>query len=656
MIDCAHRLYRYRALRLLASAGITLALAATAPRRVAAQITVGRNVQVSAARPNDIHSEVILAADPLHAERLLAGVHISWADTVGIKSIAYVSFDGGRTWDVSLERRDSTITADPAVAYGPDGSAYFATLARWGFYRSRNGGRTWDPPSRVPPAYAWDREYIVSDFTDGKYRGRVYMNSTVFPVWISPPADTTAGRGAGAGQREYGVGIFTSTDGGTTFNNPIMRLVVRPEGILGMANSVVLSDGTLVTLYGHSKGTQTGRGGAGVPLPAANYWLEVVTSTDGGETLTNAFRIGDYYMNRPRSEGAVIPHLAVDPGSALFKDRLYAVWSDFRTNRLEILLSWSSDKGKTWSDPITINDDRAAADPLKDGPDNITPTVAVNRDGVVAVSWYDRRDFTNDMGWNIRFRASLDGGETWQPSVKVTDKATAFGGNEVWVAAGNSRTAGNAARSGGRYVGLSARLSNAGFTFAPGHNGAFVADANGVFHPMWIDYRTGVAQVFTAPVTVNARVALNGGGDLAELHDLSGTVSLQLTKTSYDRRNNRLTFQARLKNTGKSDTIRGPLKARVLSFSSEVARTIEIANADNQLRGVGAVWDFTPLLPKGGLLPDSLTAARDLVFQLAELQPFRQGTELKLGFVNLVARILGPAAPARRAAVPGGED
>src|SRR3954466_7917781 len=146
---------------------LILATCVFARAAAAQQIVVGPNVQISSARARDAHSEPVIASDPNHAERLIAASHISHHDTVGTKSIAYASFDTGKTWTVSLDKRDSTITADAAVAYGVDGSAFFATLARWGMYRSRDGGRTWDPPSKTPPAYGWDREYLVADFTPG---------------------------------------------------------------------------------------------------------------------------------------------------------------------------------------------------------------------------------------------------------------------------------------------------------------------------------------------------------------------------------------------------------------------------------------------------------------------------------------------------------
>ena len=620
----------------------------------AQQIVVGPNVQISAGRARDSHSEPVIAADPKHPERLIAASHIAFHDTIGTKSIAYVSFDTGRTWQVSLERRDSTITADAAVAYGTDGSALFATLAPRGMFRSRDGGRTWDQPTRFPLPYGWDREYLIADFTGGKNDGRIYMNATVNIPWVS---DTGGAGFGGGGQRENAIGLFVSKDGGSTFDNPIVRLVPRPEGILGMSESVVLSDGTVMALYGHRKPAANAaqgqaRGGlaARTPLPAANYWLDVITSTNGGESWNSAVHIGDYWMNRPRSEGAVIPDIAVDPGSAQFKDRIYVVWSDFRSGRLEIMLSYSSDKGKTWSREQIINDDKPARDPLVNGPDNVTPVVAVNKDGVVAVAWYDRREFEDNISWNIRMRASLDGGETWTPSVKVTDKPSVFGGpNETWIAAsgggggGRGRGGGaDSARSGGSMVQLAGRLSYANFTFAPGHNGAFTADAAGGFHPAWIDYRNGIAQLWTTTVKVNGVVAMNGGGDLADLSNLSGRVTLETINTSYDRKTNQLTFRTVLRNPSRTDTIRGPLKARVLLLTSENANKVEVANSDNAMKGVGAVWDFTKELKENTLLPQQASAPKDLVFQLTGMMPFRDGTELHLNFVTMDAKILGP--------------
>ena len=51
-----------------------------------------------------------------------------------------------------------------------------------------------------------------------------------------------------------------------------------------------------------------------------------------------------------------IPMIAVDPGSSAFKDRLYVVWADERSGQLEIMLSYSTDGGRTWSRPRRVSD------------------------------------------------------------------------------------------------------------------------------------------------------------------------------------------------------------------------------------------------------------------------------------------------------------
>ena len=109
---------------------------------------------------------------------------------------------------------------------------------------------------------------------------------------------------------------------------------------------------------------------------------------------------------------------------------------------------------------------------------------------------------------------------------------------------------------------------------------------------------------------------------------------------AHDRGANRVTLTARLKNTSK-DTLRGPVKVRVLTVGSEIA-VARVANADNGVTGPGAVWDFSSTIPAAGLLPDSSAAAKDLVFTLSDVRPFRQGDANRFGIVNLTAKVLSP--------------
>jgi hypothetical protein len=88
---------------------------------------VGRNVLVSKAYAAIEHSEVVIAADPGNANRLLAASMFSPppVDQAAPKVVVYASEDGGKTWVLSFERKDKNPRsfADPAFALPKDGAA-----------------------------------------------------------------------------------------------------------------------------------------------------------------------------------------------------------------------------------------------------------------------------------------------------------------------------------------------------------------------------------------------------------------------------------------------------------------------------------------------------------------------------------------------------
>jgi hypothetical protein len=169
------------------------------------------------------------------------------------------------------------------------------------------------------------------------------------------------------------------------------------------------------------------------------------------------------------------PQLAADTTSGKHRDRVYAVWTDrVAEGRGEprIQFSYSKDKGRSWTEPQVLSEQAPAGE---QDYASYLPAIAVNKDGVVAVSWYDRRGLPKGKhrefppGWNVRLRASLDGGMTWQPSVRVNEKTGKAPYDQVRDTAG------------------------------------LAADAEGNFHPAWIDDRTGKRQMWTAAVKVETK-------------------------------------------------------------------------------------------------------------------------------------------------------
>jgi hypothetical protein len=312
------------------------------------------------------------------------------------------------------------LTGDPACAFGPDRTAFVAALGgditvsgqddSYTFvYSSQDGGESWKDPIRLSHT---DREFLTVDTTDKKYRGRVYLNATGIVKAIDD--ETVYGE-----NMAIGVAFFHSQDKGVSFEGPVRVLSSGGRYVLGMGNGVVLSDGLYAAIFGE----QLDRKIIADARPAkANAALKVVTSEDGGGHFARAVTVSDWFMNYGEINGSasVVPTIAVDASAGPFRDRLYAVWPDYRSGRGEILLSTSSDRAKTWSKPTVVNDDPAVSRrDGKKGPDNSLPVVAVNSSGVVAVSWYDRRDDPKNLAWTQRMRSRWTAG-------RPSDRACAY--------------------------------------------------------------------------------------------------------------------------------------------------------------------------------------------------------------------------------------
>lgn len=656
-----------RSIRFVLSTGL-LAAGSLVPARgqspAAARITVGANVQVSQARSQMIHNEVLLAADPRNPAHLIGcsmvepgslNTRIQFPSFRAMQTgvVAYVSFDGGEHWSPTLEIRQGPLVGDPTCAIGPDGSAYLAALpmdvetkfdednqeptskaGRIGLIArySKDGGKTW-LSSTVPPVYDVDRDYLVVDDTDSRYAGRVYLycQSSV--------------RGLDGEKMGLGISLWRSTDGGARFENPVVRPPTKPKNFFHPGNAVVLSDGMFVALFSELRDPEELKSDekAGKAPSGA---VKVAFSTNGGDSLTKAVKVSDLYFDNGGFPPA-IPSLGVDHRGP-FKDRLYAVWPDQRSGRLEILAAHSSDKGKSWSTPQRVNDDPGW--PKKEGqpwgPNSVVPAIAVNKDGVVGVTWYDRRDNPDGAGYWVRFAASLDGGETWSKSLRVSEAPNTYGGKEKVALIGTSFDAKYDETD--KAIGLNVSRNE---WVEGGHTAGLAADAAGRFHSLWVDNRTGIHQVWTAPIDVHAKAARNGSADLASLDDLSTKTVLELAESSYDEAKHEVRLRVSLRNISDAP-IRGPLKVRLIGLRPGsgdmvgLSDTVEAVNADNHEAGPGAIWDFTSLVPSGGLAPDAVSGEKLLLFRTPNPHPFHEGageevTRFRFGLLNLKLRVLG---------------
>ncbi len=122
------------------------------------------------------------------------------------------------------------------------------------------------------------------------------------------------------------------------------------------------------------------------PDPKTIY---VARSSDDGVTwstfspVETVGTIGGCCLPNTTFRDGILENFAASPD---YPGHLYVVWEDWDGSQFDVKFSQSTDFGRTWSNPIVVNDnaDRTASDQFQ-------PQVAAGPGGAVAVNFYDRR-------------------------------------------------------------------------------------------------------------------------------------------------------------------------------------------------------------------------------------------------------------------------
>ena len=417
---------------------------------------VGPVVHVTAAQRDLRHYEAYIGAAPDRNGSLIACDYVT-RKADDSDDLFYLSHDSGKTWKLVLTMPHYT---DPSCEIEGTGTLFASGVSNGsrstlGVMRSADGGKVWET-ARIPSLpYDVDRPYLT--IVRGPSRGPATIIVHAYRFSNTPPAAAL---------------FFVSHDDGRTFEPPVLKKplqFVKPWYFVG--NGAVTSAGAYYALFDEldqTKNNMSNRTDAASAPKSADALLEIFRSDDAGKHIALAGAIPGAYYDR-RAAQISMPSLAVDNSVGPHHGRIYVAWPDARyEQRTKILFACSDDGGRTWS-PARPVGDQSMTGRLNPRPNDFMPMIAVNRNGVVGVSWYDRRRQPDNFGYDVRFAASLDGGRIWLPSVQVSD-APFSPGTDLHT-------------NGGDTAGLA-------------------ADAGDAFHLAWIANPSGTSQMWTADVQV----------------------------------------------------------------------------------------------------------------------------------------------------------
>ncbi len=179
------------------------------------------------------------------------------------------------------------------------------------------------------------------------------------------------------------------------------------------------------------------------PYGNVNGTIALQRSLDGGKTYvekTVSAHVSSYCVPRLSTiSNRVAPFYSGPDVVVDGRGRIYVAWADFKTcitdSNFEyssygfdsdIYVSYSDDKGDTWSTPLKVNDDNS-------GGDQSFPSLAVDGLNNVYVAFVDHRNNQDKSQFDIYMAESKDRGVSFLSNLQVNDKSIpiTYGGGRV---------------------------------------------------------------------------------------------------------------------------------------------------------------------------------------------------------------------------------
>ena len=339
--------------------------------------------------------EPAIAADPSAAFVYLMTTHFADKPCPGNCPVphisVHVSADGGRTWAPQrpLCACKGSWQYDPVVEVVPNtGAVYAAYLNGFNvvFTKSTDHGQTWEAPVKTYGNVSWNDKPALATSDDGR---DVYLS------WNGP-----------TGGDPY---VAQSHDFGQTWTQ---RKLVDSSLYYFAFDADVLHDGTVV--FAESEIDYSGPGGA----PVNQVRHHVFVSRDAGATwedhVVDTVNVGEPCVAEGCGPDFYIGHDALSADDAGNLVLLYdGASADLEPQR--IFARRSTDGGRTWSARV----------PLSVAGENATSPAVESRGNGDVRAWYMQTGNGDDPdAWNVYYRSSTNGGQTWTAPVLISDVTT----------------------------------------------------------------------------------------------------------------------------------------------------------------------------------------------------------------------------------------
>lgn len=397
------------AVGLLLIGGALVWLLTSEEREVAAGVNVP--VNQDPALPSAHNSPRILV-NPLNPKTLVAAGRVDRPDfSAGV----HVSRDAGRTWaGSSLVLPPGEERAfEPQIAFDAKGTLFvlFSTLkgqavvpnAVW-LEGSQDGGRTFSRPVKVTGPFAYQPR-LALDRTTGNVHVSWVQATDVVAREVRVSQRSPKKRTPGFGAPPNPVVMATSRDGGATFSRPV-RVSEPTRERVGAATPVVGPKGDVYLLYQDYGDDLLDFKGLRGPVHSGRFSLVMARSTDAGRSFSTIAVVDDAVVPWERFLAYLpkFPSIAVDRRDGT----LYVAWSSGPNGNPDIFVRRSDDRGKSWSKPVRVGDDKP-----NPGQQQYLPTLSVAPNGRVDLLYLDRRIERDKSPTAARLATSFDKGETW---------------------------------------------------------------------------------------------------------------------------------------------------------------------------------------------------------------------------------------------------